>query len=114
MADLLNLIKIAGKQAVGAENPVNLLFGEVLAVNPLSVIVDQRLRLDAGFLIVPESLTRYELDLKHSHNTGSGSTGEALEEKAVVRAGLQEGDKIILLRMQGGQKYLLLDKVVEI
>lgn len=116
MPSLLDVIKAAGIDAVGASNPVNVLFGEVLNSNPLSVKVDQRFTLPADFLIVPESLTRYEVDLTHTHQyTDDGSartTATALTTKLIVRPGLKAGDKVLLLRVQGGQKFVILDKVV--
>lgn len=116
MASLLDLIKSAGVDAVGASNPVNVLFGEVMSVNPLSVKVDQRFTLPADFLIVPASMIKFEINLQHGHqytDGGSGrNTSEALAEKIVIRPGLKAGDKVLLLRIQGGQKFLILDKVV--
>jgi hypothetical protein len=113
---MLDIIKQAAKEAVEAGSPVNILYGEITATDPLEVNVDQRFTLDADFLIVPESLTRYEVDLKHKHtytdDGASGTTGEALADKIVIRPGLQAGDKVVLLRIQGGQQYLILDKVV--
>lgn len=113
MGSLLDVIKAAGMDAVGASNPVAIMFGEILTVNPLSVQVDQRFTLPSDFLLVPESLTRYEVDLRHNHSYGgSGTTGDGLTEKVVIRPGLQVGDKVLLFRVQGGQRYVILDKVV--
>lgn len=116
MASLLDVIKTAGMDAVGASNPVTVMYGEVITVNPLSVKVDQRFTLPADFLQVPESMTRLEIDLKHVHpytdNGSVRSTSEALVEKIVIRPGLEAGDKVLLLRVQGGQKFVILDKVV--
>ncbi|MBB6733181.1 DUF2577 domain-containing protein [Cohnella zeiphila] len=113
---MLEAIKKAAVDAVTASSPTSLLFGTVTQSDPLEVNVDQRFTLDADFLIVPESLTRYELDLSHSHtytdDGASGTTGAALAEKVVIREGLNGGDQVILLRWQGGQQYLILDKVV--
>ncbi len=112
MPSLLDIIKTAGMDAVGASNPVNIIFGEVMTTAPLSVNIDQRFTLPAEFLILPESLSKYEVDLKHSHSASDGQTGEALTEKLVIRAGLKTGDKVLLIRVQGGQQYVVLDKVV--
>lgn len=112
MTSLLNVIKAAGIDAVGASNPVHVLSGEVMAVSPLSVKIDQRFILTAELLAVPESLTKYEVDLRHNHTGGSGQTGEALIEKITIRPGLQAGDKVLLIRVQGGQQFVILDKVV--
>lgn len=63
-------------------------------------------------MIVPESLTRYEIELRHSHTFHDGTTGDSLTEPIVIRKGLEVGNKVILLRVQGGQKFVILDKVV--
>lgn len=117
---LLNVIKSAGMQAVDAANPVNILFGTVESIDPVSVNVDQRFTLTSEFLIVPERLIRYVVDLTHTHQytdvipggaTVIKNTQEALEP-LIVRTGLEVGDTVILIRIQGGQKYLIVDKVV--
>ncbi|MED4953424.1 DUF2577 domain-containing protein [Paenibacillus sp. FSL R5-0527] len=53
-----------------------------------------------------------KLDLKHNHAYNGGMTGDALPEKIVIREGLQAGDAVLLLRVQGGQKYVVWDRVV--
>ncbi|GAA0378971.1 DUF2577 domain-containing protein [Bacillus horti] len=115
MANLLEMIKQAGLDAMEASNPLHILYGKVLKNNPLEVNVDQRFTLSSDFLIVPEHLTRYEVDLTHQHEVivdgVNVTTRNALPEKLVIREGLSEGDPIILLRVQGGQKYLIMDKV---
>jgi len=109
---MLNAIRQAALTAVEAAAPVAVMFGTVTKTNPLEVNVDQRFTLDADFLIVPESLTRLEVDLRHAHTAPGGTTGDALTQPVVIRRGLQAGDRVALLRVQGGQKYLILDKVV--
>jgi hypothetical protein len=95
---MLNAIKQAALDALEASKPVAVLFGTVTKMNPLEVNVDQRFTLDADFLILPESLTRCTM-------TVNGT-------EYVVRRGLQAGDRVALLRIQGGQQYLIVDKVV--
>lgn len=109
---MIEAIKKAAQDAIEASGPVAILFGVVTKSNPLEVSVDQRFSLDADFLIVPESLRRYEVDLRHSHVTADGATEVALPDPIVIRNGLEPGDKVILLRMQGGQNYIILDRVV--
>ncbi len=116
MSSLLKIIKTAGIQAVDATNPVSVLCGTVTNANPLSISVDQRFVLTKDFLIVPEGLSQLELDLEHSHTYMDGATevqtGKAFDERILVRRGLQQGDQVLLLREQGGQKYVVLDRVV--
>ncbi|CAH0122422.1 MULTISPECIES: DUF2577 domain-containing protein [unclassified Paenibacillus] len=117
---LIDLIKKAGVGAVDASNPVSVVFGTVTQTDPLEVNVDQRFVLTEGFLIVPERLTRHEADLSHTHEFEDDNgasvvtkpTGKALSNKLVLREGLQAGDRVLLLRVQGGQQFVVLDKVV--
>ncbi|RXZ84909.1 DUF2577 domain-containing protein [Paenibacillaceae bacterium] len=122
MEKLLGTIKQAGAGAVDAAGPVAIVFGVVEEASPLAVRVDQRFKLTREFLIVPESLVHFELALAHTHEyggeggggTATGTTAPALPaEPVVIRRGLEVGDKLLLLRMQGGQKYIILDRVVE-
>lgn len=109
---LANKIRQLGAGAVDASSPVSVLFGKVMNTAPLEILVDQRFTIDQDFLVVTQQMTRYELDLKHKHRTSAEDTQEALVDKIVIREGLQAGDTVLLLRMQGGQKYVVWDKVV--
>lgn len=103
---MIDIIKKAGIDAVGAQNPVNIIFGEIAKDDPIEIKIEQRYVLPKDFFIIPEYLTRYEVDLTHSHGSGSALG------KLVIRDGLKKGDKVLLLRVQGGQQYVVLDKVV--
>lgn len=111
-----DVIKQLGAGAVGAQNPVAVMFGTVTKVGPLEINVDQRFTLDEDFFYVTERLSRYEIDLKHNHtytdDESQQNTGDALPDKIVIREGLKVGDAVLLLRVQGGQKYVVWDKVV--
>ena len=108
---MIDTIKQASIRAVGASDPVNILFGEVISIKDFKIKVDQKLILDKDFFIIPERLTRYEVDLKHKHSCSDGVTSTSLF-KLVIREGLKQGDKVLLIRVQGGQQYVILDKVV--
>ena len=83
---ILRIIKEAGIGAVEAGNPVAVLFGTVTQTNPLAVNVDQRFELPEDFLVRTER----------------------------VASNLHAGDSVILLRVQGGQQYVILDKLAEV
>lgn len=110
---MLDVIKKAAKAVGDASNPVHILYGDVESVEPLSVRINPRFLLKGEALVVPESLKRYEVNLQHNHTTTGGSTGDALYDPVVIRPGLQKGDKVLLIRMQEGQQYVILDKVVD-
>ncbi len=95
---MLGEIKKAAMDAIDASKPAAVMYGEVITADPLSVNIDQRFTLTADFLVVPESLTKYEVEVD--------------SQTITIRPGLLVGDKLLLLRMQGGQKFIILDKLV--
>lgn len=82
----------------GASKPTVVQFGTIISSNPLEVNVDQRFTLSEDFLIVPEQLTEYKITIDGT--------------EYAIRKGLVAGDKVMLLRVQGGQLYVILDRVV--
>lgn len=97
---MLDIIKKASLGAVSSTNPVTLSYGTVLGTSPLRIEVDQRLVLSGPALVVPESMTAAFLD--------GGGEGTAI----TLRKGLEAGDRVLLLRIQGGQSYIVMDRLV--
>jgi len=93
----LGLIKQAAADAVDAASPVGIYYGTIKTASPLEVEVDQRFPLTAEFLELTESTK----ELKVPQGDGY----------YILRRKLEEGDRVILLRIQGGQKYIILDRV---
>lgn len=87
--NLLNLIKKAAIDAVNSDNPVSVLFGRLASTEPITVMIDQKLLIDSSFLVI----TRRIADM-------------------IEREELKAGGKLLLLRMQGGQKFVVVDGVV--
>ncbi|GMQ57078.1 DUF2577 domain-containing protein [Vallitalea sediminicola] len=65
---------------------VTFYYGQVIEIYPLQIQVDQRFILDEDFLVLTSTVA--------------------------VNNSLHIGDKVVLLRAQGGQQYIVLDKVV--
>ncbi|WP_304944317.1 DUF2577 domain-containing protein [Vallitalea guaymasensis] len=65
---------------------VTFYYGQVIEIHPLQIQVDQRFILDEDFLVLTSTVA--------------------------VNNSLHIGDKVVLLRAQGGQQYIVLDKVV--
>ena len=117
---IIPIIKKAAVDAVNSTQPVSILFGTVLSASPLKVQVTPKLILGAANLVVPDHLTKKVIELK----VDSGNTGYTLEDsmrhrhtiasplKVELDNSLKTGDSVILLRIQGGNSYLVLDKAV--
>lgn len=102
MPNLIQIIKKAAVDAVEASNPAKLMYGTVTAVSPLAIKIDQRFTVTEAFLILTKNVRDYKV--KMSVNGGA-------EQEYTVKNALKVGDKVILLREQGGQKYIVMDKV---
>ena len=81
---LAEAIKLLAQQQNDGTYPTAVLFGTVKAINPLKVQIDSKL-IVGEFLVVAERLTK----------------GEPLKVN----------DKVIVLRQQGGKKYIILDRI---
>ncbi len=126
MADITTLvrqIKQAAVEAVEASKPCGVCFGKVVGMQPLKISVDQKLTLGREQLILCREVTDYETYLTvwwgtenetlidendtiphHYHNISG-------QKKILVHNALKTGEKVVLLRVQGGQKFLVLDRV---
>lgn len=126
--ELLNDIKIAALEAVSAACPCEIKFGTVASVNPLAVRLEQRITLSGGMLILPQKFTDHKIRISagniadHYFTSDDNSGSEPVkpphthavgEMEITVHGGLKSGDKLILIRQQGGQKYLIFDKINE-
>ena len=80
---LLQLIKQAAIEAVAAGKPMQVVFGTVVSANPLKIKVESGLILDEDFFV----------------------------KTATAGGKLKKNDRVVLLRMQGGQQYLILDRI---
>lgn len=102
--ELVKAIKKAGIDAVAAGGPVTVCFGKVVSTAPLHVLVEQKLMLGEAQLGLTRNVTDYEVEISRSGT-------ESEPEKVMIHNGLHPGDEVLLLRQQGGQKYMILDKV---
>ena len=103
--DLLNIVKKAALKAVDASQPCDFLFGKVISTEPLKISVEQRMTLGAAQLV----LTRNVTDFKTNVTVAWWSETREM----TIHNALRIGDEVILLKQKGGQKYLVLDRVVK-
>ncbi|MBQ8793795.1 MAG: DUF2577 domain-containing protein, partial [Clostridia bacterium] len=97
--------------------------GEVTSVAPLKVRVDQKLELTSSQLILTNAVRDYTVTMTADYETESASGGSSYSSFAehahrvtgpktyLVKLGLTIGERVLLLRTDGGQKYIILDRV---
>jgi len=83
-AELTKLIKKIAMEAFKASKPTDGIYGEVENLNPVVIRVNQRMLLNSEHLVNTIKLTQLSLN-----------------------------DKVVLMRMQGGQKYVVMDVIDE-
>ena len=110
MSDLLDAMKMAGMGAVDNAGPVRVMFGVVASVEPLSVRVDQKLILPEQALILTDAVRDHEESITISGITDSDGDSISTTATIAVHNALNVGESVILIRVQGGQKYLIIGK----
>jgi hypothetical protein len=115
MNDIVRAFKRAAKEAIEAADPTQIQFGKVISVSPLEISVEQKKTLTTAQLILTRNVKDHEIEMTVDHVTGAADshTHEYKgRKKFIVHNGLKLGDSVILVKMQGGQKYIVLDKEV--
>jgi hypothetical protein len=126
-------IKSIAVKAVRTSNPADIVFGTVVSVNPLSIKIDEETVLTSPFLVLTSLVSNFSVNVVVDHQTEpetahthvihdtyiNGGTSEPTThyheisgtKKLQVKLGLTVGEKVILLQAQGGQKFIVLDRV---
>lgn len=136
---LLEIIKIAAVNAVDTTNPLKIAFGTVISSEPnLKIQISQDVILTSDFLILTRNVTDFNVDMTVDHITedadpqqtkqwGGGAWMAAVTSHVhthshkhpykgrktfLVHNKLLAGEQVLLFAMQGGQKYIVVDRVV--
>lgn len=125
--ELTKAVKRAAVKAVKAEKPVEVCFGKVTSVSPLQILVDQKFTLGKAQLVLTRHVTEYKTmitgeNIQNYYYVGtppnvstvpvSPSHKHAIGKiEITVHNGLVDGDEVILIRQQGGQKYVVVDRI---
>lgn len=101
MSNLLGDLQSIMQENQQAMKPTELAFGTVTKTAPLEILIDgtSQPKPEAGLILTDSVVSRSE-----KVQGGNGGT-------VMIHAGLAAGDKVVMLRVQRGQKYLVLSKV---
>lgn len=130
-------IKMIALNLVDSMRLSDLKFGTVVSVDPLKIKIDDQEPLDENWLVLSNMVRDHHVDCtvsmqtendafmnpSHTHtgNMGSPTDSGNLDVthkheikhkiKVLQHYGLTLNEKVILLRMQGGEKYYVMDRV---
>jgi hypothetical protein len=116
MSGLVESVKKAAVGAVEASKPSGVFFGVVQSNPPLKILVEQHLLLNKAQLALARSVTDHEIEISVDHQTEIGNDHRhdyKGKKTFLLHLDLKPGEKVVLLRVQGGQKYVVLDRVAE-
>lgn len=99
--DLIQVMKKAALQVYEESSPSGIFFGKVISTAPLKIQIEQRLTLEAQHLVLTSLVNDFDIDM----------TVDNIKKPFKVHLGLKIDETVTLLRVQGGQKYIVLDRV---
>ena len=131
-------MKMIGVNLLNSMRLTDIFFGTVISVSPLKIQIDQKHILEQPSLILSNMVKDHYVDMtvsmqtendafmnpSHTHagvhgqtDAGNLDTTHKHEIKHKIKVlqhyGLQVKEKVVLLRMQGGQRYFVIDRVSE-
>ena len=138
--DFVKTMKQAALDAVNAAKPVEVCFGEVTSKKPLKILVEQKMTLGEKQLVLSRNVTTFTTEvtvdwksknhpIPHNHDINlTDSNGDSVtgstenkdvphiheitgKKKIIIHNELVVGDEVILIRQQGGQKYIVWDRI---
>lgn len=136
-SDMIRLFKQMAKDVIENDNPMILQTGKVIQINPIHIRVDDKIthKEEDGDLILTHLVKDYEVDITVQHSTdsiygswdtnhGHPNVGAAPipinheheytgRKKIIMHLALKKGEKVLLLRENGGQRYIVLDRVYD-
>lgn len=123
---MVKVLQRAAVEAVRASKPTEVTHGKVVSIEPMQIMVDQKITLGELQLDRGETMEEYmaeteleieEIDLALTMEIDGKSVMAKVKGsgkmigKMKARRSLDVGDEVILVRQQGGQKYIMYDKV---
>ena len=101
MYNLVEAVKQAAVEAINNQDPMSFRFGKVIKVEPLEIWIDQKLTIPEQSLILTSQVSNYSVEVD---GLEGGKRNLTFNQK------LKVGEKVILIRVDGGQKYIVLDR----
>lgn len=118
--DLLNSVRKAAREAVEAAQPAGVVFGKVISAKPLKVLVEQKMTLNMAQLVLTRNVTEFQTKISVQWESEESSMEKIAmphkhkitgKKEVTIHNGLGIGDEVIIMRQQGGQKYVVIDRV---
>jgi len=125
VAKLEQALKQMINNAVEYSKPCEIYTGKVKTVSPLTILLNINVPvLEEDELILTHLVKDYEVDITVGHFTEETEVVEGAmtdikkhkheykgRKKITIHNGLKAGEGVLLIRQQGGQKFIVLDRI---
>ncbi|GFN35827.1 DUF2577 domain-containing protein [Tepidimicrobium xylanilyticum] len=118
---MIQIIKQAALEAVENSSPMGIAYGTVTSVSPLEINVEQRMNIKGDMILLTSNVIDSEVEIEVNDMTEEALTSPYNHKheykgtkKHIHKKGLKVGEKVLLIRVQGGQKYIVLDRLVSV
>jgi len=102
-------IKQLAQGVFDGNRPCNWTIGTLTVISPLEIKIKDGLVLHSATL----TITNKVHDIIYGGTVSMLESGTSEFKNYTIRASASVGDKFILFRQQGGQSYLIVDKLIE-
>jgi hypothetical protein len=119
---IVNIIKEIASTVIQNGEPMEVIVGEVVSASPLEIKIDPKLTIPEENIILTKNTSEWTMEMSVDHVTENRSGGGGYAEfashnheykgrkKYLVHNQLVVGDKVIMLKETGGQRYIALDR----
>lgn len=130
--EVLEAMKQMSVDAQNSQKPMIILFGQVISEKPLQIFVNQKQTVKQEALILTHAVKDYEVDIEVSHYTVNDNFLNTMHDhpnvaendfdshhkhayqgrkKIKIYNGLKIGEKVMMIRQNGGSRYIVLDRI---
>lgn len=119
---IVNIIKEIASTVIQNGEPMEIIVGEVVSASPLEIKIDPKLTIPEENIVLTKNTSEWTMEMSVDHVTENRSGGGGYAEfashnheykgrkKYLVHNQLVVGDKVIMLKETGGQRYIALDR----
>lgn len=119
---IVSIIKEIASTVIQNGEPMEAIVGEVVSASPLEIKIDPKLTIPEENIVLTKNTSEWTMEMSVDHVTENRSGGGGYAEfashnheykgrkKYLVHNQLVVGDKVIMLKETGGQRYIALDR----
>lgn len=105
MADLIDVLNMISQNNQAAQKPADIAFGTVTSISPISIQVEGSMQsIPAAAIVLTSAVVERIVDV-------DGVSEDMPHLTVKVTEGLSAGDKVVMLRVSKGNRYIVLSKV---